>query len=146
MVIGTVADLEYNGIALVAAHEIVHDVFEIIDVILHLTGLFHAVRVLVQTPRQHGSGICHREIEFHMVAGIVPAAVDLVNDVGVTLPLDTVPLRQIASLLALVEKERHLQRLGVVGVSAGGRDRCSGNGAKQHRCRKDCGSQTFFHT
>ena len=119
MVVGAVADLEYDGIALVAADEIVHDVFEVIDVIGHFAGLFDAVGVLVKTPGEHGGGIGHGKIELDMVTGVIPAAVDLVDGGGIGTPFDAVPVRKVAGLLAFVEEQGFLQGFGVIGIGSG---------------------------
>ena len=82
------------------------------------------VPVLVRdrAPGQEGRGERHGQAELHVVSGVVPAAGEVVPDVGpvvqrrVATPGHPVVLRQLAGALGLVEEHRGLQGLAVVGV------------------------------
>ena len=142
MVHRAVADLKDDLIAEVAGFEVVHHEFKVVDIGVQLAALLQTIGVLVQTPSHHGSGERHGKVEFHMVAGIVPAALNLVDHGGISSPLDSVPFGQRACLLAFVEEEIFLKGFGVVGVirssdrpvldsirKSGSAERCS----KHHR-------------
>ena len=109
-----VAHLVYGGVTLVTGGEVVQHKGEVVYIGLHFAGLFQTVRVLIQSPRQHGGGVCHGQVELHVVAGIIPAAGDFVRHGGVGTPFHLVPVRERTCLLALIEVEGLLHRLCIV--------------------------------
>ena len=143
------AHLIDHGVALIAGGEVVQHEGEVVHVGLHLSGALHAVRILVQSPCQHGGGVRHGQVEFDVVAGIVPAACDLIAQRGVGTPFHTIPGRQRSGLLAFVKVQGLLQGFRIVlGIGGGGRQRtCAGHsaGAQTDRQKKSGESVSFVH-
>lgn len=116
MILLPVAHLEHDLVPQVACRQVIQHKAQVVDVVLHLAACLNAVPILVQPPRQHGRRIRHGQIEFHMVAGIVPATVNKIIGGSVRTPFHPVPRRQMPCLLALVKIQGHLQSGGVVDV------------------------------
>ena len=135
----SVAHLINGGVALVTGGEIVQHKREVVHIGFQFAGLLQPVRVLVQSPRQHGSGIRHRQIELDMVAGIVPAAGDFVGHGGIGTPLHFVPFRKRPCLLAFIKVHGLLECLGVVGGKVRRRNRHRRQGTDT---QTDCGQQS----
>ena len=135
----SVAHLINGGVALVTGGEIVQHKGEVVHIGFHFAGLFQPVRVLVQSPRQHGSGIRHRQIELDMVAGIVPAAGDFVGHGGIGTPLHFVPFRKRSCLLTFIKVHGLLESLGVIGGKAHRRNR---HRRQSTDTQTDCGQQS----
>ena len=135
----SVSHLINGGVALVTGGEIVQHKGEVVHIGFQFAGLLQPVRVLVQSPRQHGSGIRHRQIELDMVAGIVPAAGDFVGHGGIGTPLHFVPFRKRPCLLAFIKVHGLLESLGVVGGKVRRRNRHRRQGTDT---QTDCGQQS----
>ena len=71
-----------------------------------------------------------------MVARIVPAAEHLVGHGRVSLPLDSVPLRERTCLLSLIEEQRFVERVCVILLGGG---KYAGRSSGSSECRARCG-------
>ena len=63
-----------NFIPGMALDKVIRDPLYIAQCIFHLSALLISFLIFVNGPAEHGCRISHREIEFDVVAGIVPAA------------------------------------------------------------------------
>jgi hypothetical protein len=89
-----------------------------------LPGLVVGARVFVDAPSEHGHRVRHRQVEFDVVASVVPPTgeidlgVSTICETGIPSPVVALAGRQFPRALKLVEHDRLLQRLGI-GVRPG---------------------------
>jgi hypothetical protein len=100
--------------------EVVGGPLQLVECRIELPGRHIGRAVFDDAPGEHGCGGCHRQAEFDVIAGVVPAAGQVAADIravlqrGVAAPVDAVGGGQISGALSFIEEQRFLQGLTVV--------------------------------
>ena len=108
MVECTIANHVNDFIAQITACNVIQCPGKVVLIFSQFADFLDTILIFQQAPAQHGCSIGVGQCEFQVVAGIEPAARNIVVDHAVISPADFVPVWQFAALLYLIEKHRLL--------------------------------------